>query len=166
LQIASANVNRFTFDLQVNFFMKEITPRSNCPVSCTLDFFGDKWSLLILRDMMLAGKSTYGEFAASAEKIATNILADRLCMLESAGFVTKEVGADKKSKFVYSLTEKGISLLPIILEMGLWGTKYHPPGMNPELLASLQQDKDGTIQRMQDCLRNKQQSAAISSTTK
>jgi DNA-binding HxlR family transcriptional regulator len=145
--------------------MKEITTRSNCPMSYTLDFFGDKWSLLILRDMMLAGKSTYGEFAASAEKIATNILADRLSMLESAGFVTKAVGADKKSKFVYSLTEKGLSLLPLIIEMGLWGTKYNPPGMNPELLAALQQDKEGTIQRIQDRLRNKQQSASMPTPT-
>jgi DNA-binding HxlR family transcriptional regulator len=146
--------------------MKEITARSNCPISYTLDFFGDKWSLLILRDMMLAGKSTYGDFAASAEKIATNILADRLSMLESNGFVTKVVAPDKKSKFVYSLTEKGIALVPIIMEMALWGTKFNPPGMNPELLASLQQDKEGTIQRIQDNIRNKQQTAAAASTAK
>jgi DNA-binding HxlR family transcriptional regulator len=140
--------------------MKEIKSRSNCPLSYTLDFFGDKWSLLILRDMMLAGKSTYGEFAASDEKIATNILADRLSMLEANGFVTKLVAPYKKSKFIYRLTEKGIALVPVVIEIGLWGTKYNPPGMNPQLLAALQQDKEGTIQHLQENLRNKQQSVA------
>ena len=136
--------------------MKEIKPRSGCPLSYTLDFFGDKWSLLILRDMALNDKSTYGEFLRSDEQIATNILADRLSMLETYGFATKQVAADKKSKFVYRLTEKGISLVPVILEIGLWGTTFNPPGLNPSLLNALQQDKEGTIKRIQENLRRKQ----------
>ncbi|PWG79243.1 winged helix-turn-helix transcriptional regulator [Pararcticibacter amylolyticus] len=137
--------------------MKEIKHRSGCPVSYTLDFFGDKWSLLILRDMMLFGKTTYGEFQSSAEKIATNILADRLSMLEHYGFVNKQVGTDKKSKFSYTLTEKGISLVPVILEIGLWGAQFHPPGLNPELKAALQNDRQDTIQAIQEKLRSKLQ---------
>lgn len=135
--------------------MKLIKPRSGCPLSYTLDFFGDKWSLLIVRDMALNNKSTYGEFLNSEEKIATNILADRLSMLETNGFVTKQVAADKKSKFVYRLTEKGISLVPIMLEIGLWGSTYNPPGLNPSLLQALQQDKEGTIRTIQETLRGK-----------
>ncbi|PSL28135.1 winged helix-turn-helix transcriptional regulator [Chitinophaga ginsengisoli] len=135
--------------------MKEIEPRSTCPVSYTLDFFGDKWSLLIMRDMMLNNKSTYGEFLNSDEKIATNILADRLNMLEAYGFVTKKVAADKKSKFVYHLTEKGIELVPVVLEIALWGAKYHPSGMDRELSDALETDKAGTILRIQNLLRNK-----------
>ncbi|GAB4045751.1 winged helix-turn-helix transcriptional regulator [Spirosoma litoris] len=135
--------------------MKEIKIRSGCPLSYTLDFFGDKWSLLIVRDMALNGKSTYGEFLSSEEQIATNILADRLSMLETNGFVTKQVAPDKKSKFVYRLTEKGISLVPVIMEIGLWGSLYNPPGLNPQLLQALQQDKEGTIRRIQETLRSK-----------
>lgn len=137
--------------------MKEIKARSSCPLSYTLDFFGDKWSLLILRDMMLSDKATYGEFLNSAEKIATNILADRLSMLETYGFVTKQVAPDKKSKFLYSPTEKGIALVPVILEIGLWGSKFNPPGLDQNLLHALQTDKEGTIQRIQDKLRTKWQ---------
>jgi DNA-binding HxlR family transcriptional regulator len=136
-------------------FMKEIKPRSGCPLSYTLDFFGDKWSLLIIRDMVLESKATYGEFLCSDEKIATNILADRLSMLETYGFVTKQVAPDKKSKFVYTLTEKGIGLVPVILEIGLWGSHFHPPGMKQELIDALQKDRTGTIQSIQTRLRSK-----------
>jgi DNA-binding HxlR family transcriptional regulator len=139
--------------------MKEIKPRSGCPLSYTLDFFGDKWSLLIMRDMVLAGKSTYGEFLSSDEKIATNILADRLNMLETYGFVTKQVAADKKSKFVYNLTEKGIGLVPVILEIGLWGSQYHQPGMDNNLIKALKKDRDGTIENIQSKLKAKIQGA-------
>ena len=135
--------------------MKAIKPRSGCPLSYTLDFFGDKWSLLIVRDMALNNKSTYSEFLNSEEQIATNILADRLSMLETNGFVTKQVAADKKSKFVYRLTEKGISLVPIILEIGLWGSTYNPPGLSPKLHHALQQDKEGAIRTIQETLRGK-----------
>ena len=135
--------------------MKEIKPRSDCPLSYSLDFFGDKWSLLIIRDMMLNNKSTYGEFLNSAEKIATNILADRLAMLEGHGFITKQVAEDKKSKFTYLLTEKAIGLVPVILEFGLWGTQFHPPGLNEKLALALKEDKEGTISRIKDGLLQK-----------
>ncbi len=135
--------------------MKPIKQRSECPVSYTLDFLGDKWSLLILRDMVLFDKSTYGDFLASNEKIATNILADRLNLLESNGFITKQVASDKKSKYIYTITEKGIDLIPVIMEIALWGSRYNPPGLAPELLGNLTHDKAGTInaykQKMRAC---------------
>ncbi|MDI9860911.1 winged helix-turn-helix transcriptional regulator [Flectobacillus roseus] len=135
--------------------MKEIKQRSDCPLSYTLDFFGDKWSLLIIRDMMLEEKSTYGDFLSSKEKIATNILADRLSMLENNGFVTKQVAEDKKSKFVYTLTEKGIDLVPVVMEIGLWGSKYNPPGIKNELMNALREDRERTIREIQESLRKK-----------
>ena len=127
--------------------MKQLTPRSDCPISFSLDVLGDKWALLILRDMVFAGKSTYGEFLQSAEKMATNILANRLAMLESQEFITKEVAADKRSKFTYRLTEKGLDLLPLIMEITLWGAKHNPAGGPATLLQELATDKEATIQK-------------------
>lgn len=139
--------------------MKQIKPRSGCPLSYTLDFFGDRWSLLIMRDMVLGNKFTYGEFLNSEEKIATNILADRLAMLEANGFITKQTAPDKKSKFLYSLTEKGISLVPVIIEIGIWGSQFHPPGLDQTLADAIARDRDGTIQQIQNRLREKKQTA-------
>ena len=142
--------------------MKSTTPRSNCPISFALDILGDKWILLILRDMIFAGKSSYGEFLQSAEKIATNILADRLNTLESQQFVEKLVANDKKSKFNYILTEKGISLIPIILELAIWGSSYFPPEMDPDLIIELEPDREETIKKYKTLARaraNKQRQA-------
>ncbi|WPU99164.1 helix-turn-helix domain-containing protein [Mucilaginibacter sp. cycad4] len=123
-------------------------------MSYTLDFLGDKWSFLIIRDIMLYGKSTYGEFLASEEKIATNILGDRLNMLEAQDFLTKRVSPDKKNKFIYNLTEKGISLVPMVMEMGLWGSQYNPPGLAQDIVDQLKADKVGTIAAIQEKLRS------------
>jgi DNA-binding HxlR family transcriptional regulator len=129
---------------------------SGCPISFSLDFIGDKWTLLILRDIVLQEKSTYGEFLSSKEKIATNILADRLAMLESNGFLDKKVGEDKKTKFVYSMTEKGIELIPVIMELIIWGSKFNPPG-DADLLKKLEKDKVGTIKKYQNKIRESNQ---------
>ncbi|RBQ11771.1 winged helix-turn-helix transcriptional regulator [Pedobacter miscanthi] len=133
--------------------MKTITKRSGCPVSFSLDFLGDKWTLLILRDMVLSDKNSYGDFLASNERIATNILADRLNTLEQYGFIIKRVSPEKKNKFLFSLTEKGIELVPILMELTIWGSKYNPPG-NEKLLKALADDKVGTILKLQQKLRN------------
>ena len=134
---------------------KEIVRRSDCPVSYTLDFFGDKWMLLILRDMMFDGKSSYGEFLQSDEKIATNILADKLQILHENGFVTKAVSPENKSKFIYTLTEKGIGLLPVVIEMLIWGSKFNPAGSKKELLKVLKKDKDKTIKEFSKMLKKR-----------
>lgn len=94
--------------------------RSDCPISCSLDVFGDRWSLLIIRDVMLRGKLSYSEFLDSEEKIATNILVSRLNILEAEKILVKEVAARNKSKYVYSLTQKGADLLPIVIEIMDW----------------------------------------------
>ncbi|MCW7505777.1 winged helix-turn-helix transcriptional regulator [Leptospira paudalimensis] len=98
--------------------------RSECPLSCSLDIFGDKWSLLIMRDMMFFNKSTFGDFAKSQEGIATNILTARLQNLEEHNLIEKLEHPTSKAKVLYKLTNKAIDLLPIIIEIQLWADKY------------------------------------------
>jgi DNA-binding HxlR family transcriptional regulator len=128
--------------------------RSDCPISCSLDILGDKWSLLIIRDIMLRGKVSYSEFLASEEKIASNILVSRLNMLEAAKILDKEVSPVNKSKFVYSLTGKGIDLAPIIIELMDWGAKYHDNCPRKELGKKIKKDKAGAIRELQQALKS------------
>ena len=100
--------------------------RSHCPVNFGLEMFGDKWSLLILRDIVFRGKKTYGEFLKSEEKIATNILASRLVSLENDGIIAKHGNPADARKDLYLLTEKGLDLIPLMFEMILWSAKYDP----------------------------------------
>ncbi|TGE08138.1 winged helix-turn-helix transcriptional regulator [Hymenobacter fodinae] len=134
--------------------MKVLKQRSTCPISTALDVLGDKWVLLILRDMVFAGKSTYGQFLQSAEKMATNILADRLAVLESQGILNKAVAADKKSKFTYRLTEKGVDTVPLIIELVLWGAKHCPTIIDPRLLAELQDEKAAAVEKYKQLARD------------
>lgn len=131
--------------------MKKI--RSDCPISCSLDVFGDKWSLLIIRDIMLRGKMSYNEFLQSEEKIATNILANRLSVLEAEHILSKRVSPANKSKFIYSLTKKGIDLLPIIIEIMDWGAKYNANCPRKTLGKRIKKDKAGVIREYFEKLR-------------
>jgi DNA-binding HxlR family transcriptional regulator len=97
--------------------------RSNCPVNFGLETFGDKWSLLIVRDIVFWGKKTYGDFLRSDERIATNILASRLAQLEREGILRKTPHSTDKRKDVYSLTEKGMELIPLLVEIVAWSGK-------------------------------------------
>jgi DNA-binding HxlR family transcriptional regulator len=106
-------------------------PRSHCPVSLALEAIGDKWSLLILRDLMLGGKSRYRELLRSEERIATNILADRLARLEQQGLVFKTPDSADKRQFRYVPTQKAQDLLPVIIEMARWSLKYDPHAADP-----------------------------------
>ncbi len=111
--------------MQVNFiFMKKIKKRSECPISSFLDIWGDKWSMLIIRDLMFSKQCTYGDFIKSDEKIATNILASRLQMLEEEGIIIKSEHPDSKAKVLYKLSQKGIDIFPIMVEINLWADKY------------------------------------------
>ena len=100
--------------------------RSCCPLSGALDILGDRWTLLVIRDMMFMGKHEYGEFAAGSEGIATNILADRLKNLLCLGVIQHVPHPKHKSKKVYYLTQKGKDLLPTIIEMIIWGGTHNP----------------------------------------
>ncbi len=100
--------------------------RSLCPVNFALEEFGDIWSLLIVRDILFFDKKTYGEFLASKEKIATNILATRLSQLVDKGILQKTTNESDKRKDVYQLTQKGLDIYPVMLQMILWSAKYDP----------------------------------------
>ena len=98
--------------------------KSYCPINFALEVFGDKWTFLIVRDLMFKGKHYYGEFLQMEEKIATNILADRLVSLEQSGIITRTIDDTHNSKKIYRLTEKGIDLLPLLTEAILWSAKH------------------------------------------
>ncbi|UQN08738.1 helix-turn-helix domain-containing protein [Deinococcus sp. QL22] len=102
--------------------------RSGCPVSLGLDIFGDRWTLLIVRDLMFSGKRHYREMLASDEHISSNILADRLKMLLAEGIIRKSEDPSHQQKVVYSLTEKGIALLPVLMAISEWSHRYRPVG--------------------------------------
>jgi DNA-binding HxlR family transcriptional regulator len=112
--------------------MKCPESRSLCPIGKTLDQIGDRWSLLIVRNLLFVGGQTFTELAGSPEKIATNILADRLVRLEEAGILHKQSDPYDGRRHRYSLTEKGVDLMPILQEMIDWGMKYHPEAWYPE----------------------------------
>ena len=108
--------------------MKKMTSkdcRSECPLTHALDIFGDKWTLLIIRDMMMRGRHEYHEFLSGEEGIATNILSDRLKRLLCLGIIEHVPHPDHKSKKFYYLTQKGKDLMPVIMEIVLWSENYH-----------------------------------------
>ena len=129
--------------------------RSDCPISCSLEVFGDKWSLLIIRDIMLREKVSYSEFLSSEEKIASNILVNRLQVLEAEKILVKEVSAKNKSKFVYSLTQKGADLLPIVIEIMDWGAKYNANSPRRALGKKIQKDKAAVVKELSKELKHK-----------
>ena len=120
--------------------------RSDCPISSSLDVFGDKWSLLIIRDLMDAKACTYGDFLKSPEGIATNILATRLQNLEENKLIEKLDHPDSKAKVLYKLTRKGIDLVPVMIEISLWAEKYFSiPADRKAMLKEVKKDKAGFI---------------------
>jgi len=100
--------------------------RSSCPVSCALDIVGDKWTLLVIRDIMFLDKRYFGDFLTSPEKIASNILSDRLKKLEESNIVLREPDPGNARRVIYTLTEKGLDLLPAMMELLRWGAKHDP----------------------------------------
>jgi DNA-binding HxlR family transcriptional regulator len=109
--------------------------RSTCPIANVLDIVGDKWTLLVVRDLLILGKRRYGEFQTSPEAIPTNILADRLKRLEAAGLIRKELYQDNPPRAEYFLTRKGADLGPVLQAMGQWGVRHIPGVVIPEQIA-------------------------------
>ncbi|PKM31087.1 MAG: transcriptional regulator [Gammaproteobacteria bacterium HGW-Gammaproteobacteria-11] len=123
--------------------------RSHCPINYALESFGDKWTLLIIRDLMFKAKQSYGDFLSSDEKISTNILADRLKRLEALEIVAKGVNDTNRAKVIYSLTPKGRDLLPIMLEITQWSGKYYAQNNAPKpFLNRLENDKQRLIEEI------------------
>lgn len=127
------------------------TPKSFCPQNLFLEVLGDKWTLLIIRDMMLSNKCYFREFLQSKEKIATNILSNRLQTLEQEGIIHKKQDPNHKQKIIYRLTEKGIDLFPILVENAKWSLKYKPVDKeDAQVLSSI---LDGGEQKLQEIIK-------------
>lgn len=120
--------------------------RSDCPISYALDFFGDRWSLLIIRDMIFDKKRFYKDFQNSKEGMATNILSDRLKKLETSGIIESRVYEKLKTRKEYLLTEKGKSLIPVLVEMIVWSAKqYGSLAVPSEFLDNVSKDREGVL---------------------
>jgi DNA-binding HxlR family transcriptional regulator len=118
--------------------------RSGCPLNASVEMLGDRWSLLIVRDMMVRGFRTYKEFLGSHERIATNILADRLRRLEAYGIIAAQPDPGDGRKSIYSLTQKGIDLAPVLTEMVLWAAAHEDTG-NQALVRQMRKGKERFI---------------------
>ncbi len=128
--------------------------RSDCPINFALETFGDMWSLLIVRDIVYFGKKTFGEFLESDEGIATNILASRLAQLEQKGVLLKKPHDTDKRKEVYVLTEKGLDLIPILLEMAGWGAQHDRQTSAPQAwIAMVNANKENIIRRIRETVQ-------------
>lgn len=119
--------------------------RSGCPVSISLEIFGDRWSLLIIRDLMVRGYRTFKEFQQSGEGIATNILADRLQKLEAANIITAENEETDGRRINYRLTEKGIDLAPVLLELLLWGAHHEETGAPCAVMVEMAKNREAVL---------------------
>jgi DNA-binding HxlR family transcriptional regulator len=115
--------------------------RSGCPVSIALDIFGDRWSLLLVRDMMVRGYRTFREFQRSGEGISTNILSDRLQKLESAGILARKAAEKDGRSTHYRLTEKGIALAPVLLETLIWSARHEPTEAPCAVIDQMEQNR-------------------------
>jgi DNA-binding HxlR family transcriptional regulator len=120
------------------------TRRSGCPLNASVEMLGDRWSLLIIRDMMLLGSRTFKELLNSYERPATNILTERLRRLESFGIITTESDASDGRKVVYLLTQKGVDLAPVLTEMVLWAAA-HEETENEPLVRQMKKDKEAFV---------------------
>lgn len=124
---------------------KQLSHRSNCPISMTLEMLGDSWSLLVVRDLLFTGATRFNDFLGAEEKIATNILSDRLERLECAGIINKLRDPDDGRRHIYRLTEKGIDLAPVLVEMILWAAHHETTAAPPAVVRAMSKDRAGFI---------------------
>jgi DNA-binding HxlR family transcriptional regulator len=116
--------------------------RSGCPVSISLESIGDRWSLLIVRDLMVRGYRTFKQFAQSGEGIATNILADRLRKLEASGLIAAEAEETDARRVNYRLTLKGIDLAPVLLELLIWGARHEETAAPRDYILQMEKNRE------------------------
>jgi DNA-binding HxlR family transcriptional regulator len=127
---------------------------SGCPIDYALDIFGDRWTLLVVRDLLFAGKRHFREFIESPEGIASNILAARLRKLEERGLISRRADPENRKQVVYELTEKGVDLIPVLVEMIRWSGKHDPNTAAPKaFLDRLESDRAALIREMVEAQR-------------
>ena len=133
--------------------------RCNCPFTSALDVLGDKWMLVIVKQMLIEGKETFKDFTESEEAIATNILSDRLKQLEALGIIIKTKRPDNKKTNHYLLTDKGLALTPILIELATWSDRYlreiHPTIADGEKMELLRNDKAAFARALEKSYRKK-----------
>lgn len=130
--------------------------RSNCPISYALDVLGDKWTLLVLRDLVFVRKRHFRDFLASPENIASNILTSRLRTLKAQGLVLRRKDPDSARKIIYELTPKGIDLIPVLIELIRWGAKYDARTAAPAVFTHrIEKDREGLIAEIRTALSAK-----------
>lgn len=134
--------------------MKRSANKSHCPINYSLELVGDPWALLIIRDIVYFGKKTFGEFLHSEERIATNILTSRLRLLEQRGVLRRQQSGEDRRKDVYTLTEAGVALIPVILELAQWGATHDPlTDAPPEWIELVRSDKENMTLLISDTVR-------------
>src|SRR5215831_8805097 len=141
MQVKNANVEK------VPRKTSNLKRRSGCPLNASVEMLGDRWSLLIIRDMMLLGHRTFKEFLGSYERPASNILAGRLRRLEAFGIIRAQHDPTDGRKLIYLLTPKGMDLAPVLTEMVLWAGK-HEKTENRALIRLMQKDKEEFLRRI------------------
>jgi DNA-binding HxlR family transcriptional regulator len=133
--------------------MKQPKRKSDCPINFALEIFGDRWTLLVVRDLMFKGRHYFGEFVLSGAKIASNTLADRLAILEHAGIVVPSPDPHHKQKIRYRLTQKGIDLVPALVELILWSAKYDAhSAVDQAFVSAAEQDREGLVAEIKNRL--------------
>ncbi len=134
--------------------MAKTKRRSDCPINFALELFGDRWTFLIVRDLMFKGKHYYKEFLEAGEGIATNILADKLSALEESGIISKAVDPTHRSKQIYKLTKNGIDLVPVLVEVILWSAKHDSQtATDVKFVRKAKKDKEGMIKEIMTMLK-------------
>lgn len=127
-----------------------------CPIDFALDVFGDRWTLLVIRDLVFGGKRHFRELMQSPEGIATNILAARLKKLEASGIISRHPDPENRRQVVYELTEKGLDLLPILIETVLWGAKYDPKtGAPKSTISRMRNNRDEVVNEIAAALKQR-----------
>ena len=133
--------------------------RCNCPITSALDIVGDKWTLVIIKQMLIEGKQTFKDFSESVEAIATNILSSRLKMLEEFSIITKNKLRNNNKTNIYSLTQKGIALTPVIVELCIWSDTnmrdFQPGIIDGEHMDALKNNKEKFVIELQKKYREK-----------
>ncbi len=120
--------------------------RSHCPINYSLEIFGDRWTLLLLRDLLLLSQRHFRELLNSEENIASNILTERLKRLEQHGIITRSADPDDGRQYLYEPTDKGLSLVPVLLEIAAWGADHDPKTSAPkDFVKNFRADRDAVI---------------------
>ena len=119
--------------------------RSDCPISVSLELFGDRWTLLVIRDLMFKDRREFRDFLGAEERVASNVLADRLKRLIAAGVVTRAPHPDDARRALYRLTEKGVDLAPVLIEIVLWAAQHERTSAPAEELAQMREDREALL---------------------